>query len=531
MISPVSAFSFSDFFKDLFGSEDSLTGAVVVLCGDGKLEGDEKCDDKNSKNKDGCSSTCQVEEGFTCDNKKLPSKCTKSAVCGNGVVDKSELCDGNTMSCSIAGGYTATKTCNKSCNGWGSCSTSESCGDGTKNGNEFCDDGDSTNTNTCKNDCTAHSAGDGVCADSESCVTDPGACGECNIETEKPAINFNLPSASVANMITVSTLTVNRGTQCFISISKESYTETQTRRGRESGAIMLTKERISCGNAKADAQSKLQTLPNGEYKVTISALNNIGQAYAVDDLRIAGAAVSVSGLDPSKFYSNLDVPKVSVSSTNTGSCSWKVNDGSSTSYTCSNGLSDLDLSDSSKNGANTFYATIAVSGTDLTYSSSYMYVEDDDFIGETVKSSFGGGGPGDNEGASFVVGDLGNKNFIEPSAGKSALTAIMLNLRRHGQASLSERNEMLDLLKNNNVLKKEITSISQATGLGELSFGVVRKAALTDIKASQGYAAKIEIYTSEKQSDSWSSGSKKEKQFEFTKVIDGETQKMRIDIK
>lgn len=36
------------------------------VCGNGIKEGSEACDDKNSLNGDGCSSTCQVEPGFTC---------------------------------------------------------------------------------------------------------------------------------------------------------------------------------------------------------------------------------------------------------------------------------------------------------------------------------------------------------------------------------------------------------------------------------------------------------------------------------
>ncbi len=41
--------------------------SVSCLCGDGKVEGaDEVCDDKNSSNGDGCSSSCSVEDGYSC---------------------------------------------------------------------------------------------------------------------------------------------------------------------------------------------------------------------------------------------------------------------------------------------------------------------------------------------------------------------------------------------------------------------------------------------------------------------------------
>ncbi len=65
-------------------SENNLHSAVVVLngtnvavCGNGVLEQNEACDDGNTTNFDGCSSTCQVEQ----------------PVCGNGIVEFGEGCD------------------------------------------------------------------------------------------------------------------------------------------------------------------------------------------------------------------------------------------------------------------------------------------------------------------------------------------------------------------------------------------------------------------------------------------------------
>jgi cysteine-rich repeat protein len=36
---------------------------------------DEECDDNNTIDKDGCSSSCKVEEYFECDTIVMPSKC------------------------------------------------------------------------------------------------------------------------------------------------------------------------------------------------------------------------------------------------------------------------------------------------------------------------------------------------------------------------------------------------------------------------------------------------------------------------
>lgn len=82
-----------------------LVGKCSLNCGNGIFEGidasiglttsvyDEKCDDGNNNDGDGCSSTCQIESGYTCVNKyfglylELPrfkSVCTKSSSGGGG---------------------------------------------------------------------------------------------------------------------------------------------------------------------------------------------------------------------------------------------------------------------------------------------------------------------------------------------------------------------------------------------------------------------------------------------------------------
>ncbi|KXI27145.1 M4 family metallopeptidase [Paraglaciecola hydrolytica] len=44
----------------------SCSAEVAPICGDGALDIGEMCDDGNSNNGDGCSSSCQVESGFSC---------------------------------------------------------------------------------------------------------------------------------------------------------------------------------------------------------------------------------------------------------------------------------------------------------------------------------------------------------------------------------------------------------------------------------------------------------------------------------
>jgi len=86
--------------------------APRLTCGNGILDSGEECDDGNSNNGDGCSSTCTVELGWMCSNTPYATR---------------SLCQRN------------------------------ECGDSYINAldpfNEVCDDGDLVDTNGCTKDC------------------------------------------------------------------------------------------------------------------------------------------------------------------------------------------------------------------------------------------------------------------------------------------------------------------------------------------------------------------------------------------
>lgn len=81
-----------------------------AVCGDGLIRGTEVCDDDNDVDGDGCSSTCTVETGYECDGAE-PTVCTE--VCGDGFNFGSNDCDdgdnydndGCTSGCEIELGY------------------------------------------------------------------------------------------------------------------------------------------------------------------------------------------------------------------------------------------------------------------------------------------------------------------------------------------------------------------------------------------------------------------------------------------
>jgi len=50
-------------------------------CGDLKIDPDETCDDGNTEKNDGCSSICEIEEGFECHDN---GHCYN--ICGDGII-------------------------------------------------------------------------------------------------------------------------------------------------------------------------------------------------------------------------------------------------------------------------------------------------------------------------------------------------------------------------------------------------------------------------------------------------------------
>ena len=64
------------------------------VCGDGVNHGFWFCDDGNNISGDGCSATCGKEAGWTCSN-PLGSISTCTPICGDGIVVTPEACDDN----------------------------------------------------------------------------------------------------------------------------------------------------------------------------------------------------------------------------------------------------------------------------------------------------------------------------------------------------------------------------------------------------------------------------------------------------
>ncbi|HVW29868.1 MAG TPA: DUF4215 domain-containing protein [Polyangiaceae bacterium] len=153
---------------------------VVTECGDGKIEGNEVCDDGNAQSGDGCSSDCSaVEMGYTCPAPGVACVPNQEGYCGDGMLDPGEQCDdGDKADAGSSNGDGCSADCKLEL-GWTCptpgqpCVSLEYCGDGKieASQNETCDDGNAI-------------PGDGC---SGICKTEPGY--DCSMPG-KPCVNI-----------------------------------------------------------------------------------------------------------------------------------------------------------------------------------------------------------------------------------------------------------------------------------------------------------------------------------------------------
>lgn len=132
------------------GGMDDSTGASggsggEALCGDGVMQGDESCDGKDLG-----VSTC-ADFGFTEGSLVCDGQCNiltdGCRTCGDGMLAASELCDGAELggeTCQTQGFGGGTLQCDAECTGFNTsaCTPLPSCGDGVRNGGEACDGAD-----------------------------------------------------------------------------------------------------------------------------------------------------------------------------------------------------------------------------------------------------------------------------------------------------------------------------------------------------------------------------------------------------
>lgn len=175
--------------------------ANPAYCGDGLINrAGEVCDDGNAVSGDGCTATCQLEANYACPTPGMP--CVSTVRCGNGRVEGNETCDDTTHTpvsgdgcddqCQLEPGYVCPVP---------GAACRPICGDGMVLGREQCDYGDTTPGDGCDENCAVEPGwvcppgeacrktvcGDGVVEGSEQCDdsnTHPydGCAPDCSIE-------------------------------------------------------------------------------------------------------------------------------------------------------------------------------------------------------------------------------------------------------------------------------------------------------------------------------------------------------------
>lgn len=139
------------------------------LCGNGRLEAGEFCDDGSTAAGDGCSATCLLELGQTC---------IANGACASQLCEGSCVCDDN-ADCSAGKVCDVTESPNR-------CEDEDTCGNGAIEAGERCDDGAAIAGDGCNEGCLVEMGFS--CAEASECATGScdGVC-ECGSSAHCPA--------------------------------------------------------------------------------------------------------------------------------------------------------------------------------------------------------------------------------------------------------------------------------------------------------------------------------------------------------
>ncbi len=144
-------------FATTLSTGNSLTGDLTQKCGNGVRQGNEQCDDGNTKNGDGCNIVCKLEPGFKCMTNSQTRLTVCKGICGNGEPQGTEQCDdGNTQSgdgCSPVCKYESQSVFDCIAGTHPTVCRLRSCGGGGKQGSEECDDNNNYNDDGCSGLC------------------------------------------------------------------------------------------------------------------------------------------------------------------------------------------------------------------------------------------------------------------------------------------------------------------------------------------------------------------------------------------
>lgn len=154
-------------------NDKGLKICVGTPCGDSAKNGTETCDDGNTNDGDGCSSTCAQEMGWTCPTVGQP--CVDIDECAQ----TTPPCGANADCKNNPGSFEC--KCKVGFSGDGMTCT-PGCGDGTKGATEACDDGNQDPNDGCDGNCNVEKGfmcqgqGPGSCIDIDECMAGTDTC-------------------------------------------------------------------------------------------------------------------------------------------------------------------------------------------------------------------------------------------------------------------------------------------------------------------------------------------------------------------
>jgi len=192
-----------------------------TVCGNGVVESGENCDGGTKQcttngyiGSQSCKTDCS---GYT--------SCTATQSCGDNLINGNEVCDGNTQAC-VVNGYSGSQTCSNTCSGYNSCTTTLKCGDGVVNGNEVCDGGSiacpsgQTGTQSCKLDCSGYSSSQCTTIIEESTTETEESTTETEESTTTCTPSWSTGSWSACSVNGVQTRTVTDSNNCGVNTNK-----------------------------------------------------------------------------------------------------------------------------------------------------------------------------------------------------------------------------------------------------------------------------------------------------------------------
>ena len=267
-------------------------GASTAVCGNGMLDGAERCDDGNAVSGDGCSSICKVEQGWDCTQSE-PSIC--AAICGDGLVvgaeaesggcdDKNKQAnDGCGTNCQVEAGYVCSgepSVCAKTC-GDGKLDAGEACDDGNPKAGDGCFACAIENGYTCDN-----SHPPSACADVDECAKGTSNCSPKATCTNTPgSFSCACKAGYAGNGLTCGPASCNGlAANCGPFANDDCC-----------AAPTVTGGTFKLGGSSGTTTATIATFALDKYEVSVGRFRNFVKAYTVPPADGAGAHPLIAG--------------------------------------------------------------------------------------------------------------------------------------------------------------------------------------------------------------------------------------------